>query len=75
MVSEGLITLQDIENAKSSDGNTVISIGLPAHCLLHALLRSGKANSGGILLGKTLFHVFLCISFLRIIKSNPCDSS
>ncbi|KAF3444526.1 hypothetical protein FNV43_RR14218 [Rhamnella rubrinervis] len=57
MVSEGLITLQDIEDAKSSDGNTVISIGLPAHCLLHALLRSGKANSGGILLSDNVTEI------------------
>ncbi|VVA17850.1 PREDICTED: membrane [Prunus dulcis] len=50
MVSEGLITLQDIEDAKSSKGSRVISIGLPAYCLLQALLRSAKANSVGILL-------------------------
>ncbi|KAI5341308.1 hypothetical protein L3X38_020582 [Prunus dulcis] len=50
MVSEGIITLQDIEDAKSSKGSRVISIGLPAYCLLQALLRSAKANSVGILL-------------------------
>ncbi|CAK7328198.1 unnamed protein product [Dovyalis caffra] len=46
-VSEGLITQQDIENAKSGKGSRVISIGLPAYCILQALLRSVKANSSG----------------------------
>ncbi|KAF7801569.1 putative membrane protein [Senna tora] len=50
MVSEGLITWQDIEEAKSGKGSRVISIGLPAYCLLQALLRSAKANSNGILI-------------------------
>ncbi|KAL6965272.1 hypothetical protein U1Q18_036326 [Sarracenia purpurea var. burkii] len=53
MVSKGLITLKDIEDAESNkDSNTVIGIGLPAYCLLQALLHSAKANSSGILLGK-----------------------
>lgn len=51
MVSEGLITLKDIEDAKSKkDTCEVISIGLPAYCLLQPLLRSVKANCAGILL-------------------------
>ncbi|KAL2500216.1 hypothetical protein Adt_25766 [Abeliophyllum distichum] len=51
MVSEGIITLKDIEDAKNKKGSgKVISIGLPAYCLLQALLRSIKANSTGILL-------------------------
>lgn len=51
MVSEGLITLKDIEDAKSKkDKCEVISIGLPAFCLLQPLLRSAKANCAGILL-------------------------
>ncbi|WCJ21249.1 hypothetical protein M5689_003415 [Euphorbia peplus] len=49
-VSEGLITPQDIEVANSSKSGTVISIGLPAYCLLQAVLRSVKANSEGLLL-------------------------
>lgn len=54
MVSEGVITLKDIEDAKSNKGSgRVISTGLPAYCLLQALLRSAKANSTGILLGKS----------------------
>ncbi|XVF13979.1 hypothetical protein REPUB_Repub09cG0016800 [Reevesia pubescens] len=48
MVSEGLITPKDIDDAKSSKGSRVVSIGLPAYCLLQALLRS--ANKAGILL-------------------------
>lgn len=50
MVSEGLITPRDIEDAKASRGSGVISIGLPTYCLLQVLLRSVKANSMGILL-------------------------
>ncbi|GAV88257.1 hypothetical protein CFOL_v3_31680 [Cephalotus follicularis] len=50
-VSEGLITLQDIEDAKSGKGSKVVSIGLPAYCILQMLLRSVKANSQGLLLG------------------------
>lgn len=52
MVSDGLITLKDIEDAKSNNGSRVISIGLLAYCLLQSLLRSAKANSAGILLSK-----------------------
>ncbi|KAL9256335.1 putative membrane protein [Drosera capensis] len=55
MVSEGLISLKDIEDAKSSkDSDSVISIGLPAYCILQSLLRSVKANSLGILLSKSI---------------------
>ncbi|XP_009340850.2 uncharacterized membrane protein At3g27390 [Pyrus x bretschneideri] len=50
MVADGTITLQDLEDSKSSQGSRVISIGLPAYCLLQTLLRSAKANSSGILL-------------------------
>ncbi|XP_030544772.2 uncharacterized membrane protein At3g27390-like [Rhodamnia argentea] len=50
MVSEGLITPRDFEDAKASRGSGVISIGLPTYCLLQVLLCSVKANSMGILL-------------------------
>lgn len=50
MVCEGIIASTDIEDAKSSKGSKVISIGLPAFCILEALLRSAKANSAGLLL-------------------------
>ncbi|KAM7279033.1 hypothetical protein ACFE04_006167 [Oxalis oulophora] len=50
LISKGLITSKDIEEAKSAKGSTVISTGLPAHCLLQALIRSANANSQGILL-------------------------
>ncbi|EXC31402.1 hypothetical protein L484_017685 [Morus notabilis] len=50
LVSEGLISLQDIEDAKSGKGSSIIGTGLPAYCLLQTLIRSSKANSGGILL-------------------------
>lgn len=52
MISEGIITGQDIEEAKSGKGNRVISIGLPAYCLLQGLLRSAKFNSVGLLISK-----------------------
>ncbi|KAJ9135414.1 hypothetical protein P3X46_032600 [Hevea brasiliensis] len=50
-LSEGLITPKDLEDAMLKKSATVVSIGLPAYCLLQALLRSVKANSEGILLG------------------------
>lgn len=51
-LSEGLITPEDIEDAKSNKGSTVVSVGLPAYSLLRGLLCSVKANSEGILLSK-----------------------
>ncbi|XP_038883798.1 uncharacterized membrane protein At3g27390 [Benincasa hispida] len=54
MVCEGIITPTDIEDAKSSKGSQVISIGLPAFCILEALLRSAKANSAGLLLSNNV---------------------
>ncbi|OVA20521.1 hypothetical protein BVC80_1065g73 [Macleaya cordata] len=51
LIAEGLITPKDIEDSKfRKDGSRVISVGLPAYCILQALLRSIKANSEGILL-------------------------
>ncbi|KAK7266851.1 hypothetical protein RIF29_19509 [Crotalaria pallida] len=50
LLSQGLITREDIEEAKSGKRSKVISIGLPAYCLLQALLRSAKSNSKGILI-------------------------
>ncbi|KAL0431606.1 UNVERIFIED_CONTAM: putative membrane protein [Sesamum radiatum] len=58
MVSEGIITLKDIEDAKNNKSSgRVISIGLPAYCLLQALLRSAKANSTGILLSDNVTEI------------------
>ncbi|CAA7055206.1 unnamed protein product [Microthlaspi erraticum] len=51
MVTKGIINSKDIEEAKSSKGSQVISIGLPAYSLLHELLRSIKSNSAGLILG------------------------
>ena len=68
MVSEGLITRQDIEEARSGKGSRVISIGLPAYCLVQGLLRSAKFNSMGILISKwnpsSSFCYFTPTSFL-----------
>lgn len=61
MLSEGLIIPQDIEDAKSDSGSRVLSIGLPAYCIFQTLLRSAKANSAGILLGKLNFS-FIALS-------------
>ncbi|KAL3829536.1 hypothetical protein ACJIZ3_018338 [Penstemon smallii] len=58
MASEGIITLKDIDDAKNNkDSGKVLSIGLPAYCLLQALLRSIKANSTGILLSDRVTEI------------------
>ncbi|KAJ0053803.1 hypothetical protein Pint_02874 [Pistacia integerrima] len=57
MILEGLITDKDIEEAKSSSGSRVVSIGLPAYCLFKALVRSAKANSSGILLADNIGEI------------------
>ncbi|CAN0924555.1 Uncharacterized membrane protein At3g27390 [Linum grandiflorum] len=56
-LSHGLITQQDIDDAKSGNGSRVISTGLPAYCLLQDLLRSAKANSDGILLSDNVTEI------------------
>ncbi|KAK2420358.1 putative membrane protein [Trifolium repens] len=50
LVTQGLITHDDIQEAMFGKESKVISIGLPAYCLLQALLRSIKADSPGILI-------------------------
>ncbi|RAL46907.1 hypothetical protein DM860_005186 [Cuscuta australis] len=51
LVSEGVLTQKDIEDAKSNkDIGRILSIGLPAFGVLQILLRSAKANSSGLLL-------------------------
>lgn len=58
MVSKGVITQKDIEDAKSNrDSGQVISIGLPAYCILQTLIRSAKANSAGLLISKSNMQV------------------
>lgn len=76
MLSEGLITLEDIEGAKTS---RVISIGLPAYCFLQMLLRSAKANAVGLLLGSAATS-YICslklnyfLSFFFFIICNSLD--
>lgn len=69
MISEGLITLEVIEDSTyNKGGGGIISVGLPAYCLLQTLLQSVKANSGGILLSKCL-NDGNCSLFLDIIGS------
>uniref|UniRef100_A0A1J3HE13 Putative membrane protein n=1 Tax=Noccaea caerulescens TaxID=107243 RepID=A0A1J3HE13_NOCCA len=51
LAAKGLINSTDIEEARSSKGSQVISVGLPAYALLYEILRSVKANSVGLLLG------------------------
>ncbi|XP_008796032.2 uncharacterized membrane protein At3g27390-like [Phoenix dactylifera] len=51
LVSEGVITLEDIEEARSGKGGSrTVSIGLPAYSILQALLESAKANTDGLVL-------------------------
>ncbi|XP_057766998.1 uncharacterized membrane protein At3g27390-like isoform X2 [Salvia miltiorrhiza] len=51
LVSEGTIKLTDIEEAKSRrDRGRMLTVGLPAYCILQTLLRSARADCGGILL-------------------------
>lgn len=58
MASEGIITLKDIEDAKNDkSGGGVISIGLPAYCILQLLLRSAKADASGILLSDNVTEI------------------
>lgn len=65
MVSKGLITLEDIEAAKSKD-TTVLIIGLPAYCILQMILRSAKADSVGLILSE--FHLSSDLVTLSIRK-------
>ncbi|KAJ4973348.1 hypothetical protein NE237_006522 [Protea cynaroides] len=58
LVAEGVIRPEDIEDAKSSVGcSRVVSIGLPAYCILQALQRSAKANCEGLLLSDNVTEV------------------
>ncbi|KAG8366808.1 hypothetical protein BUALT_Bualt16G0006300 [Buddleja alternifolia] len=57
LVSEGIITLKDIEDGKSNKDSGVISIGLPAYCILQALLRSAKADATGLLLSDNVTEI------------------
>ena len=72
MVSEGLITMQDIEDAKSNKGNgKAICTGLAAYGILQSLLRSAKYNSPGILLGKQtrdLLNFHKLISMVSVMQ-------
>ena len=53
LVNRGVITMKDIEETKSGKvGSGVLNVGLPAYVILNALLRSGKANSDGLILSK-----------------------
>lgn len=51
LVKDGVITMEDIQETKSDKvGSGVLNVGLPAYVMLNALIRSAKANSGGLLL-------------------------
>ena len=59
LASKGLINSKDIEDARSSNGSQVISVGLPAYGFLYEILRSVKANTSGLLLSKvSTFSLF-----------------
>lgn len=58
MALKGVITRKDIEDAINNKGSgAVISIGLPAYCILQALLRSANSNSAGILLSDNVTEI------------------
>lgn len=58
MVSKGIITLKDIEDAKSNkDSSRIISTGLPAYCIFQSLLRSAKSNCSGLLLDDNVTEI------------------
>ncbi|MCE5166508.1 hypothetical protein HAX54_020993, partial [Datura stramonium] len=58
MVSKDVITLKDIEDAKSNkDCGQVITIGLPAYSILQNVIRSAKANSTGLLLNDNVTEI------------------
>lgn len=81
LASKGLINSKDIEEARSSKGSQVISIGLPAYGLLYEILRSVKANTTGLLLSnflsflnhkrnkKTKGHVLICYVIMYLLCS------
>ncbi|CAL9131865.1 unnamed protein product [Musa textilis] len=51
LVSEGVITQEDIQKSRSSKGGSrIISIGLPAYSILQALLLSAKTDTDGLVL-------------------------
>ncbi|XP_047949838.1 uncharacterized membrane protein At3g27390 [Salvia hispanica] len=49
LVSEGTIKLIDIEEAMN---RRMLTVGLPAYCILQTLVRSARADCGGILLSE-----------------------
>lgn len=62
MFSQGVITIQDIEDDKINKKKSVCS-GLAAYSLLQCLLRSAKADSVGLLLGKQRKTLFIYLFF------------
>lgn len=63
LASKGLINCKDIEEARSSKGSQVISVGLPAYALLYEILRSVKANTTGLLLSNLSIFLFVLSYF------------
>ncbi|XP_074274977.1 putative membrane protein At3g27390 [Silene latifolia] len=58
LVSAGLISMKDVADSKSGkDKQGVISIGLPAYCILQTLLRSAKAGCPGLLLSDNITEI------------------
>lgn len=51
LVADQVINVKDVKEFKSGKtGSSIISVGLPAYCILKALLRSAKENVDGLLL-------------------------
>lgn len=54
LVAEEVITPKDVKEFKSGKaGNSIISIGFPAYCILQALVRSAKENVDGLLFSES----------------------
>lgn len=70
--SQGIITTQDIEDDKINKKKSICS-GLAAYSLLQCLLRSAKANSVGLLLGKQRQTLFIYLFFGVLLF--PCKDN
>ncbi|KAG6421767.1 hypothetical protein SASPL_118324 [Salvia splendens] len=55
LVSEGTIKLIDVEEAMN---RRMLTVGLPAYCILQTFVRSARADCGGILLSKPKDEIY-----------------
>lgn len=62
LLSEGLISIGDIEESIIKGNSKKLSIRLPAWCILQRLLWSAKIDANGLFICKSFFF-FLCFFF------------